>query len=148
MAGERAAIGNLSVDTIVGPVRFKDSPVKNVSTTSMAGGQWRKTKGGRFPFELLIVYNATAPQIPIEAELKLLSQLSWLPCSCRSAACTPRRDGWRESSRRRRIATIGPRLPAHQQTSRWRLTPAQIAFGADVPSANYTTVKKGHISVC
>jgi len=72
----RAAIGNLSVDTIVGPVRFKDSPVKNVSITSMAGGQWRKTKGSRFPFELLIVYNATAPQIPIEAELKLLSQLS------------------------------------------------------------------------
>ncbi len=71
----RTAIGNLSVDTIVGPVRFKDSPVKNVSITSMAGGQWRKTKGGRFPFELLIVYNATAPQIPIEAELKLLSQL-------------------------------------------------------------------------
>ncbi|OLC67504.1 MAG: branched-chain amino acid ABC transporter substrate-binding protein [Candidatus Rokubacteria bacterium 13_1_40CM_2_68_8] len=71
----RTAIANLSVDTIVGPVRFKDSPVKNVSITSMAGGQWRKTKGGRFPFELLIVYNATAPQIPIEAELKLLSQL-------------------------------------------------------------------------
>ena len=71
----RNAIANLSVDTIVGPVRFKDSPVKNVSITSMAAGQWRKTKGGRFPFELLIVYNATAPQIPIEAELKLLSQL-------------------------------------------------------------------------
>src|SRR5437867_4370963 len=71
----RTAIANLSVDTIVGPVRFKDSPVKNVSITSMAGGQWRKTKGGRFPFELLIVYNATAPQIPVESELKLLSQL-------------------------------------------------------------------------
>ena len=71
----RTAIANLSVDSIVGPVRFKDSPVKNVSITSMAGGQWRKTKGGRFPFELLIVYNATAPQIPVEAELKLLSQL-------------------------------------------------------------------------
>jgi branched-chain amino acid transport system substrate-binding protein len=71
----KAAIATLSVDTIVGPVRFKDTPIKNVSVTSMAGGQWRKTKGGRFPFELLIVYNATAPQIPVEAELKLLSQL-------------------------------------------------------------------------
>jgi len=69
------AIANLSVDTIVGPVRFKDTPIKNVAVTSMAGGQWRKTKNGRFPFELLIVYNATAPQIPVEAELKLLSQL-------------------------------------------------------------------------
>ncbi|PYN80590.1 MAG: branched-chain amino acid ABC transporter substrate-binding protein [Candidatus Rokuibacteriota bacterium] len=71
----RHAISNLSVDTVVGPVRFKDTPVKNVALTSMAGGQWRKTKNGRFPFELLIVYNATAPQIPVEAELKLLSQL-------------------------------------------------------------------------
>jgi branched-chain amino acid transport system substrate-binding protein len=69
------AIANLSVDTVVGPVRFKDTPIKNVAVTSMAGGQWRKTKNGRFPFELLIVYNATAPQIPVEAELKLLSQL-------------------------------------------------------------------------
>jgi branched-chain amino acid transport system substrate-binding protein len=72
----RHAIATLSVDTVVGPVRFKDTPIKNVAVTSMAGGQWRKTKNGRFPFELLIVYNATAPQIPVEAELKLLSQLS------------------------------------------------------------------------
>ena len=71
----KQAIANLSVDTVVGPVRFKDTPIKNVAVTSMAGGQWRKTKNGRFPFELLIVYNATAPQIPVEAELKLLSQL-------------------------------------------------------------------------
>ena len=71
----RHAIANLSVDTIVGPVKFKDTPIKNVAVTSMAGGQWRKTKNGRFPYELLIVYNATAPQIPVEAELKLLSQL-------------------------------------------------------------------------
>src|SRR5262245_1080306 len=72
----KAAIANLSVDTIVGPVRFKDSPIKNVALTSLAGGQWRKTKNGRFPYELLIVSNATAPQIPVEAELKLLSKLA------------------------------------------------------------------------
>ena len=71
------AIANLTVDTIVGPVKFKDTPIKNVAITSMAGGQWRKTKpGSKFPFELLIVYNATAPQIPVEADLKLLSQLT------------------------------------------------------------------------
>src|SRR6185436_14514081 len=73
----KQSIANLTVDTIVGPVRFKDTPIKNVAVTSMAGGQWRKTKNGRFPFELLIVYNATAPQIPVEAELKLLAQLGW-----------------------------------------------------------------------
>ena len=72
----KSAIANLSVDTIVGPVRFKDSPIKNVSLTSLAGGQWRKTKSGsKFPYELLIVSNATAPQIPVEADLKLLSKL-------------------------------------------------------------------------
>ena len=72
----KASIANLSVDTIAGPVRFKDSPIKNVSLTSLAGGQWRKTKNGsRFPYELVIVSNATAPQIPVEAELKLLSKL-------------------------------------------------------------------------
>jgi branched-chain amino acid transport system substrate-binding protein len=71
----KSAIANLSVDTIVGPVKFKDSPVKNVALTSLAAGQWRKTKNGRFPYDLLIVSNATAPQIPVEAELKLLSQL-------------------------------------------------------------------------
>jgi branched-chain amino acid transport system substrate-binding protein len=71
----KRAIASLSVDTIVGPVRFKDSPIKNVSLTSLAGGQWRRTKNGKFPYDLLIVSNATAPQIPVEAELKLLSQL-------------------------------------------------------------------------
>jgi branched-chain amino acid transport system substrate-binding protein len=70
------AIANLSVDTIVGPVRFKDSAIKNVALTSLAGGQWRKAKSGRYPYELLIVYNGPAPQIPVEAELKLLTQLS------------------------------------------------------------------------
>ena len=45
----KAAIANLSVDTIVGPVTFKDSPIKNVALTSLAAGQWRKTKNGRFP---------------------------------------------------------------------------------------------------
>ena len=60
----------------MGPVKFKDSPIKNVALTSLAGGQWRKTKNGRFPFELLIVSNATAPQIPVESDLKLLSKLA------------------------------------------------------------------------
>jgi len=72
----RSAIASLSVDTIVGPVNFKDSSIKNVALTSLAGGQWRKSKNGRFPFELLIVSNATAPQIPVESELKLLSKLA------------------------------------------------------------------------
>lgn len=72
----RDAIANLTLDTIVGPVRFKDSPVKNVATTGVVGGQWRKSAGGRFPFELHITHNSTAPHIPVDGELTLLSQLA------------------------------------------------------------------------
>jgi branched-chain amino acid transport system substrate-binding protein len=72
----RDSIANLAVDTIIGPVRFKNSPVKNVAITSTVGGQWRKTrKGSKFPNELLIVNNETATQIPVDTEFKLLSQL-------------------------------------------------------------------------
>lgn len=71
----RDSIAKLNVDTIVGPVNFKDSPIKSVAVTQLAGGQWRKTKAGKFPYELLITHNATAKQIPVEDEMKLLSQL-------------------------------------------------------------------------
>ena len=63
-----------SVDTIVGPVNFKDSPIKNVAPTQMAMGQWRQ-KTGRFKYDLLITSNVTAPDIKPEAEMKLLSHL-------------------------------------------------------------------------
>jgi branched-chain amino acid transport system substrate-binding protein len=71
----RDAIANLKMETIIGPVNFKDSPIKSVAKTPLSGGQWRKTKGGKFPYELLIVNNGTAPFIPKQANLKLLSQL-------------------------------------------------------------------------
>lgn len=72
----RDAIANLSVDTVVGPVKFKGTPVKNVAITSMVGGQWRKTKPGKkFAHELLVVNNISGPHIPVETDLKLLSQL-------------------------------------------------------------------------
>lgn len=71
----RDAIAHLSLDTIVGPVRFKDSAVKNVATTGVVGGQWRKSRDGRNPFELRITHNSTAPHIPLDGELTLLSRL-------------------------------------------------------------------------
>lgn len=61
---------------MVGPVNFKDSPIKNVAVTSLAGGQWRKAKTGKAPYELLIVHNGTAPFIPKQSDLTLLSKLS------------------------------------------------------------------------
>jgi branched-chain amino acid transport system substrate-binding protein len=72
----RDAISKLTLDTVIGPVNFKDSHIKNVSTTFLAGGQWRKSKSGPFPYELLVVNNKLAPIIPIESDLKLMSQLS------------------------------------------------------------------------
>ena len=71
----RDAIATMKLDSIVGPINFKDSPIKSIAVTEMAGGQWRRTKGGKFPYELLVTYNGTAKKIPVEAELKLLSAL-------------------------------------------------------------------------
>jgi branched-chain amino acid transport system substrate-binding protein len=71
----RDAIANLDMETVVGPVKFKDSPIKSVAITSLSGGQWRKSESGHFPYELLIVNNGTAPFIPKQADLVLLSEL-------------------------------------------------------------------------
>lgn len=71
----RDSIANLQMETVVGPVNFKGSAIKSVAVTNLVGGQWRKTKGGKFPYELLITHNGTARQIPVQDELKLLSQL-------------------------------------------------------------------------
>lgn len=72
----RDSIANLDFESIVGPIKFKGSPVKSIAVTGMCGGQWRKTKGGKFPYELLIVHNSTAPAIPVQEPLKLMSELA------------------------------------------------------------------------
>jgi branched-chain amino acid transport system substrate-binding protein len=72
----RDAIANTNMQTIVGQVNFKESPIKSVAITSLSGGQWRRTKSGKFANELLIVNNGTAPFIPTQAELVLLSKLA------------------------------------------------------------------------
>lgn len=72
----RDAIAGLDIQTIVGPVKFKGSPIKNVAVTSLSGGQWRKAKSGKSKYELLIVHNGTAPFIPKQADLALLSKLA------------------------------------------------------------------------
>ena len=72
----RDAIAGLDLETVVGTVNFKNSPIKSVAVTSLAGGQWRKAKSGRSKFELLITHNGTAPFIPKQADLALLSKLA------------------------------------------------------------------------
>jgi branched-chain amino acid transport system substrate-binding protein len=71
----RDSIANLNIDTILGPLYFGKSPIKNVAVQPLTGGQWRRTKSGKFKYELLIVNSGTSNAKP-DAEFKLLSQLS------------------------------------------------------------------------
>jgi branched-chain amino acid transport system substrate-binding protein len=64
------AIAGTDYSSIVGPIKWSGKPVKNVSKTPLVGGQWRKTEKG---FELVICEDATAPNIPAQDKLKLLS---------------------------------------------------------------------------
>lgn len=71
----RHAIQNMNLDTLVGPVNFKDSKIKSVAVTEMAMGQWRRQREGKFTYDLVITANPTAPHIPVQEKTKLLSEL-------------------------------------------------------------------------
>jgi len=63
----KKALAATKLDTMVGPVQFDD---KHVGRTPLVGGQW--TKGTKYPWDLRIVYNETAPAIRKTAELKAI----------------------------------------------------------------------------
>jgi branched-chain amino acid transport system substrate-binding protein len=63
----RKALAATKLDTIVGPIQFDD---KHVGRTPLVGGQW--TKGAKYPWDLRVVYNETAPAIPKTAALKAI----------------------------------------------------------------------------
>lgn len=64
------AIAATNLGTIVGPVDWSSGPINNVTKTPLVAGQWQKEGDD---FDLKIVANATAPEIPLTGELKLLS---------------------------------------------------------------------------
>ena len=64
------AITSTDLQTIVGPVNWKAGPVKNVTKTPLAGGQWQRNNG---KLELVVTTNVQNPNIPIGGKLKLLS---------------------------------------------------------------------------
>jgi branched-chain amino acid transport system substrate-binding protein len=64
------AIKATDLKTIVGPINWSKGPVKNVTKTPLAGGQWVRNNG---KYALTIVANPQQPQIPIAGKLKLLS---------------------------------------------------------------------------
>ncbi|TCS58936.1 amino acid/amide ABC transporter substrate-binding protein (HAAT family) [Primorskyibacter sedentarius] len=64
-----AAVAGTKLDTIVGPVDWSNGPINNVTKTPLVSGQWQKEGDA---FDLKIVANAHAPEIPTTGELKLL----------------------------------------------------------------------------
>jgi len=67
------SLSTLKVDTIVGPLDWTAGPVASVAKTPLSGGQWRKTEGGPFPWDLVIVSNVNNSAIPVASEMQPLS---------------------------------------------------------------------------
>ncbi|MBN9016486.1 MAG: ABC transporter substrate-binding protein [Rhizobiales bacterium] len=70
------AIEATSLDTVVGNIRWGKDNVppfarKNVAKTPLVGGQWRRQADGSF--DLVIVENGNAPEIPLSGTLETLS---------------------------------------------------------------------------
>ncbi len=64
-----AAIAATDLQTIVGPINWTAGPMKNVTKTKVAGGQWQRKDG---KLELVIVNHDQNPDLPLTGELKLL----------------------------------------------------------------------------
>jgi len=65
------AIKATTLDTIVGPLSWANGPVPNVAKTPLVGGQW--TKGTDFPWDLVVVRNTLAEQIPTGGKVKAIA---------------------------------------------------------------------------
>ncbi|PCH95867.1 MAG: ABC transporter substrate-binding protein [Rhodobacteraceae bacterium] len=64
-----AALTSTDLDTVVGPVNWKNGPVKNVHRTPLVSGQWRVEDGKP---NLVITDNKAYPKIPVGGETKLI----------------------------------------------------------------------------
>lgn len=67
-----AALKDTQVDTVVGKVDWKSSPIANVATTPLVGGQWRK-QDGPFNYDLVITTNPGAEDIPKGGDFEALT---------------------------------------------------------------------------
>ena len=68
-----AAVKATDIETISGPIAWNGSaknPVPNVCITPLVGGQW--VKGEKYPYDLKIVANSIAPEVPTNGELALM----------------------------------------------------------------------------
>jgi branched-chain amino acid transport system substrate-binding protein len=69
-ASIRDAMVATNLNTIVGNVAWGKGPVKNVTKTPLAGGQW--VRGKKYKYELIVVDNQTAPNTPVAGKMKLI----------------------------------------------------------------------------
>jgi branched-chain amino acid transport system substrate-binding protein len=70
------AIAETELDTIVGPLAWNGANLppfaaKNVAKTPLVGGQWRHQGGDKY--DLVIVDNQTAPEIPVAGEMEAIA---------------------------------------------------------------------------
>jgi branched-chain amino acid transport system substrate-binding protein len=73
-AAIRDSIAQTDYKSIVGPITWKGgptNPVPNVCTTPIVGGQWEK--GTKWKYDLNIVFNKTAPEIPLDKPFSAIS---------------------------------------------------------------------------
>lgn len=63
-----AAIRTANLQTVVGPISWAKGPVPNVTKTPLVGGQWGR--GKEFRFDMTIVSNRNAPNIPASGKLR------------------------------------------------------------------------------
>jgi branched-chain amino acid transport system substrate-binding protein len=69
----RDAMAATNLNTLVGPISWGAGPVKNVTKTPLVGGQWRLTEGARFPYDIVVVSNETAPEVPLGGDMEALA---------------------------------------------------------------------------
>ena len=56
-----------------GRVDFTAGPVANCTTSGLAGGQWNRVQGARFPFQLDLVSNADFPEVHLTPDFRPLA---------------------------------------------------------------------------
>jgi branched-chain amino acid transport system substrate-binding protein len=72
----RSAFAKTRLDTVVGKVDFTTGPVPGIAKTALVAGQWRRTKSGKYKYDLRVTYKGAATGFEAQDEFKLLSELS------------------------------------------------------------------------
>lgn len=71
------ALKTMKVSTLVGDLDWTSGPFPNIAKTPLVGGQWRKSDGGPFPYDLVVVTNEHAKSqgldVPLGGEVEPLS---------------------------------------------------------------------------